>query len=97
MQWMCFVLRLWRPPRSTRTDTTSPYTMLFRSPGASEGISRDRADGYRLLMATAAPEFYAGAIADALGFDAIVASRHHRDDAGNWLPLLDGTDRKSVV
>src|SRR3546814_18720183 len=45
-----------------------------------------------LLMATAAPEFYAGAIADALGFDAIVASRHHRDDAGNWLPLLDGTN-----
>ena len=43
-------------------------------------------------MATAAPEFYAGAIADALGFDAIVASRHHRDDAGNWLPLLDGTN-----
>src|SRR3546814_9498929 len=43
-------------------------------------------------MATAAPEFYASAIADALGFDAIVASRHHRDDAGNWLPLLDGTN-----
>ena len=61
-------------------------------PGAAACIARDRAEGYRLLMATAAPEFYAGAIADALGFDAIVASRHHRDDAGNWLPLLDGTN-----
>ncbi|GAO79977.1 MULTISPECIES: HAD-IB family phosphatase [unclassified Sphingopyxis] len=59
-------------------------------PGAAACIKRDRAEGYRLLMATAAPEFYAGAIADALGFDAIVASRHLRDSAGNWLPMLDG-------
>lgn len=59
-------------------------------PGAAACIARDRAEGYRLLMATAAPEFYAGAIADALGFDAIVASRHKRDAAANWLPQLDG-------
>lgn len=59
-------------------------------PGAQACVARDRADGYRLLMATAAPEFYAGAIADALGFEAIVASRHQRDAAGNWLPQLDG-------
>ncbi len=61
-------------------------------PGAAAAIARDRAAGYRLLMATAAPEFYAGAIADALGFDAIVASRHQRDAAGNWLPELDGAN-----
>lgn len=59
-------------------------------PGAAACIARDRSEGYRLLMATAAPEFYARAIADALGFDAIVASRHRRDADGNWLPLLDG-------
>ncbi len=59
-------------------------------PGAQACIARDRTEGYRLLMATAAPEFYAGAIADALGFDAIVASRHQRDAAQNWLPILDG-------
>ena len=59
-------------------------------PGAQASIARDRAEGYQLLMATAAPEFYAGAIADALGFDAIVASRHQRDADGNWLPMLDG-------
>src|SRR3546814_1351143 len=29
-------------------------------------------------------------LAEALGFDAIVASRHRRDTGGNWLPLLDG-------
>lgn len=61
-------------------------------PGAAASIARDRAEGYRLLMATAAPEFYAGAIADALGFDAIVASRHQHDAAGNWLPILDGAN-----
>ncbi|RYD41825.1 MAG: HAD-IB family hydrolase, partial [Sphingomonadales bacterium] len=59
-------------------------------PGAAKCIARDRAEGYRLLMATAAPEFYAHAIAKALGFDSIVASRHQRDAVGNWLPLLDG-------
>src|SRR3546814_6195993 len=39
--WMCiasgwfffvFLLRIRRPPRSTRTDTLFPYTTLFRSP-----------------------------------------------------------------
>jgi HAD superfamily phosphoserine phosphatase-like hydrolase len=59
-------------------------------PGAATCIARDRAEGYRLLMATAAPEFYAGAIAEALDFDAIVATRHRHDSDGNWLPLLDG-------
>lgn len=59
-------------------------------PGAQACIARDRAEGYRLLMATAAPEFYAGAIAEALGFDAIVATRHRRAADGSWLPLLDG-------
>ncbi|HEY0596078.1 HAD-IB family phosphatase [Sphingopyxis sp.] len=59
-------------------------------PGAAACIARDRAAGYRLLMATAAPEFYAVAIADALGFDATVASRHRRGAEGNWLPALDG-------
>src|SRR3546814_936952 len=28
---VCFVLRIRRPPRSTRTDTLFPYTPLFRS------------------------------------------------------------------
>jgi HAD superfamily phosphoserine phosphatase-like hydrolase len=59
-------------------------------PGAAACIARDHSEGFRLLMATAAPEFYAHAIADALGFDAVIASRHRRDAAGNWLPALDG-------
>src|SRR3546814_2937152 len=29
-QFFCFLM-IWRPPRSTRTDTLFPYTTLFRS------------------------------------------------------------------
>src|SRR3546814_5614635 len=29
--FVCFFLRIRRPPRSTRTDTLFPYTTLFRS------------------------------------------------------------------
>jgi HAD superfamily hydrolase (TIGR01490 family) len=80
------------PARATRLAARFAAWRVPRDvpPGASACIARDRAEGYRLLMATAAPEFYAGAIADALGFDAIVASRHQRDADGKWLPLLDG-------
>src|SRR3546814_19488319 len=45
-----FVLRIRRPPRSTRTDTLFPYTTLSRSPAAAgpprHGLSR-RAGGLR--------------------------------------------------
>lgn len=78
-----------------RAETLAAHFAAWRvprdvPPGAAACIVRDRAEGYRLLMATAAPEFYASAIAEALGFDAIVASRHQRDASGNWLPTLDG-------
>lgn len=80
---------------AARAETLAAHFAAWRVPrdvpqGAAACIARDRAEGYRLLMATAAPEFYATAIAEALGFDAIVASRHQRDAAGNWLPMLDG-------
>lgn len=38
-------------------------------PGAREAIARDKADGRRVVMATASYRLYALAIADALGFD----------------------------
>jgi HAD superfamily phosphoserine phosphatase-like hydrolase len=80
-----------------RAETLAARFAAWRVPndvpqGAAACIARDRAEGYRLLMATAAPEFYASAIADALEFDAIVASRHRRDADGNWLPALDGAN-----
>jgi HAD superfamily hydrolase (TIGR01490 family) len=38
-------------------------------PGARDAIARDRAEGRRVIMATASYRFYARAIADKLGFD----------------------------
>lgn len=67
----------WRVPRDVQA-------------GAKAAIARDRAEGYRLVIATAAPEFYAGAIGEALQFEDVIASRHMRSDAGDWLPQIDG-------
>jgi phosphatidylglycerophosphatase C len=59
-------------------------------PGAKAAIARDRAAGYRLVMATAAPEFYAREIGAALQFDHVIASRHHQNGDGMWSAELDG-------
>src|SRR3546814_14744677 len=57
MGFLFFFLMIRRPPRSTRTDTLFPYTMLFRSalavaqlhrgPGPARGDARDREAGQR--------------------------------------------------
>jgi phosphatidylglycerophosphatase C len=59
-------------------------------PGARAKIAADRAAGVRLVLVTAAPEIYAEALAQALGFEACIATRHQRDGAGNLLALIDG-------
>ena len=43
-------------------------------PGALAQIAQDRAAGYRLVLATASYRFYARAIAERLGFDAVIAT-----------------------
>src|SRR3546814_17666751 len=45
--YCCFVLKIRRPPRSTRTDTLFPYTTLFRS--CRTRSSGDRVDPSALL------------------------------------------------
>lgn len=42
--------------------------------GAIAQIAEDRAAGYRIVMATASYGFYAGAIAERLGFEAVIAT-----------------------
>jgi len=49
-------------------------------PGAAQAIAQDRASGYRLVIATAAPEFYVRQIAERLSFDDYLATRHICDD-----------------
>src|SRR5881227_3397514 len=46
--------------------------------GARAQIAADRAAGYQLVMATASYRFYAGAIADRLGFDSVIATEVER-------------------
>ena len=46
--------------------------------GARAQIAADRAAGYRLVMATASYRFYAGAIAERLGFDDVVGTEVER-------------------
>jgi len=59
-------------------------------PGARAQMAADRADGRRIVIATAAHAFYARAIADRLGVADLVATRARRDAAGDITPLLDG-------
>jgi phosphatidylglycerophosphatase C len=59
-------------------------------PGAIEALRADREDGRRLLMATAAPEFYAKEIGARLGFDSVIATRHLVTADGNTSHKIDG-------
>ena len=43
-------------------------------PGALSAIARDRAEGRRIVMATASYRFYAAAIAERLGFDDVIGT-----------------------
>jgi len=44
-------------------------------PGALAAIARDKAQGRRIVMATASYRFYAAAIAERLGFDDVIGTR----------------------
>lgn len=50
--------------------------------GALERIAADRAAGYRIVLATASYRFYAQAIGDRLGFDAVIGTEAASDAAG---------------
>lgn len=43
-------------------------------PGALDNLERDKADGYRLVLATASYRLYVEAIAQRLGFDEVIAT-----------------------
>ncbi len=58
--------------------------------GARERIAADRAQGYRLVLATASHGYYAGAIARRLGFDDVIATEAKRNANGHILSLLEG-------
>lgn len=49
-------------------------------PGARERIAQDKADGYRLLIASASYRLYVEPIARRLGFDDVIATDHFGQD-----------------
>ncbi len=61
-------------------------------PGARRQIAADRAAGVRCVLVTAAPEIYAEAMAEGLGFEACIATRHRRDARGHLLAAIDGAN-----
>jgi HAD superfamily hydrolase (TIGR01490 family) len=61
-------------------------------PGALERIAADRAEGRRLVMATASYALYAGAIGRKLGFDDVVATRTGVDARGRVVARIDGAN-----
>jgi HAD superfamily hydrolase (TIGR01490 family) len=58
--------------------------------GARAQIEADRAQGYRLVMATASHGYYAAAIGRLLGFDDVIATEAQRDGQGRILSLIEG-------
>ena len=58
--------------------------------GALARIAADRAAGYRLVMATASYRFYVEAIAERLGFDAVIGTESLRSPDGRLLAGIDG-------
>lgn len=58
--------------------------------GARARIAADRAEGYRLVLATASHGYYAAAIGRRLGFDDMVATGAKRDAQGHFLSLIEG-------
>ena len=59
-------------------------------PDALAQIAHDRADGRRLVLATASYDIYVRAIADRLGFDGVVATTIARGRDGAVLARIDG-------
>ena len=59
-------------------------------PGALQSIDRDRGENYRLVLATAAPEFYAREIGARLCFDDVIATRHKSTPGGEISNHIDG-------
>ncbi len=69
---------------TVRRDRLAPHIESFADkvmarnarPGALERIAHDRAEGYRLVLATASYRLYVGAIARRAGFDDVIATDH---------------------
>lgn len=58
--------------------------------GSKARVAADQAEGCRLVMATASPDFYVRAIAARLGFDEVIATRQARHADGAYSHRIEG-------
>jgi HAD superfamily hydrolase (TIGR01490 family) len=72
------------------SDFVENVVMKDLQPGAVAAIEADRKSGRRLVIATAAPEFYAREIGLRLGFDDVIATRHFASPDGSIRNRIDG-------
>jgi HAD superfamily hydrolase (TIGR01490 family) len=91
---LMWALLLGRADPKLLADAVAAFTRytLARNirPGARRQIEADRSEGGLLVLATAAHELYARPIAQALGFDAVVATRASCAEDGRIGPALTG-------
>lgn len=59
-------------------------------PQALARIAKEKADGHRLVLATASYAFYAAPLARRLGFDDVIGTLVRQDENGAILPRIDG-------
>lgn len=71
-------------------DFVTDAVLTDFQPGALKSIEKDRAQGDKLVIATAAPTFYATEIGARLGFDAVIATQHVMRREGKISHLIDG-------
>lgn len=72
------------------SDFVTSAVMKDIQPGASQSIEHDRKEGCKLVIATAAPAFYAAEIGARLRFDAVVATQHAARPDGRISHKIDG-------
>lgn len=66
-------------------------------PGARARLAEDKAAGRRLVLATASYRLYAGAIAERLGFDDVIATDTEMDAEGRTVARIDGRNCYGVA
>ena len=72
------------------TNFVSEAVLSDIQAGAAKSIDNDRSRSQKLLIATAAPAFYANKIGELMGFDAVVATRHRLLPDGRTCHFIDG-------
>jgi len=71
-------------------DFVAEAVLTDIQPGAAKSIENDRSQNKKMVIATAAPAFYAHEIGELMGFDAVVATRHKLRPDGRTRHLIDG-------